>query len=247
MSHYLVGVVVDSFEDIERKIAEILAPYDENLRVEPYISRTVEQMISDAKERKERYSHEENISDYMKPYLEAITDRDFYNLEHYEDEDYDIKGNELTTYNPKSKWDWYSIGGRWSDKDNPIKIKDFKLYTDIDDNTRKMYEEAWSCFENHIKLSQEILDSLFDGFNMWKDSYYLTRYGTCDNWIKQCSSNIPYAFVDTDGWYEKGKMGWFGCDNATQESIDDYTEFAEKYFTAEETQNKYIVWVDCHI
>jgi DNA polymerase-3 subunit epsilon len=45
------------------------------------------------------------------------------------------------------------------------------------------------------------------------------------------SSNIPYAFVDANGWYEKGQMGWFGFDNATKDSIDDYTEFAEKYFT----------------
>lgn len=22
-------------------------------------------------------------------------------------------GNELSTYNPNSKWDWYSVGGRW--------------------------------------------------------------------------------------------------------------------------------------
>ena len=24
-----------------------------------------------------------------------------------------MNGNELSTYNPNSKWDWYSIGGRW--------------------------------------------------------------------------------------------------------------------------------------
>ena len=47
--------------------------------------------------------------------------------------------------------------------------------------------------------------------------------------------------------YEKGSMGWWGCDDATVDSINNYVEFAEQYFRAEENQNKYIVWVDCHI
>ena len=27
--------------------------------------------------------------------------------------DYDKEGNEWSTYNPNSKWDWYQVGGRW--------------------------------------------------------------------------------------------------------------------------------------
>ena len=42
-------------------------------------------------------------------------------------------------------------------------------------------------------------------------------------------------------------MGWFGMDSSTKESIKDYTEFAEKYFSDVANQEKYIVWVDCHI
>lgn len=176
------------------------------------------------------------VEDILAPYDEGLE------VEPYTDND-----GETTTYNPKSKWDWYQIGGRWGHKDNVIQIKDFILYENIDDATRRLYEEAWHCFETNTELSEEVLNKLFDGFNMWKGSYYIKRYGTCDNWIKQNTSNLPYAFVDANGWYEKGQMGWFGCDNATKESIDDYTEFAEKYFTSEENQNKYIVWVDCHI
>lgn len=29
-------------------------------------------------------------------------------------DDLDDDGGELSTYNPKSKWDWYQVGGRWS-------------------------------------------------------------------------------------------------------------------------------------
>ena len=191
MSHYLVGVVVNDILEVD----DILAPYDENMEVEPYV---------------------------------------------------DTDG-EKTTYNPKSKWDWYSIGGRWSDGNNIIQIKDFKLYDDLDDDTIALYKRAWDSFEGKCELSEEDTKAIFGEFRMWNNKYYLDRYGTCENYIKAMSSHIPYAFVDANGWYEKGQMGWFGCDNATQESIEDYTEFAEKYFTAEENQNKYIVWVDCHI
>ena len=190
MSHYLVGVVVNDISEVD----DILAPYDENMEVEPY------------------------------------TDDD----------------GETTTYNPNSKWDWYQIGGRFSDG-KPTKISDFKLYDDLDDDTIALYKRVWDSFEDKCKLTEDEEKKVFGEFRMWNDTYYLERYGTCENYIKAISSHIPYAFVDANGWYEKGQMGWWGCDNATQESIEDYTEFAEKYFTAKENQNKYIVWVDCHI
>ena len=245
MSHYLVGVIVNDISEVD----DILAPYDENMEVEPYIYKTKAEIIESGKARKEKYSHDDDIQDWMKSYLEATTDEELYKLEieDYEEDDIDKNGNILSTYNPKSKWDWYSIGGRWDDRDNVIQIKDFKLYDDLDDNTIALYKRAWDSFEGKSELSEEDNNAIFDGFRLYNDSYYLDRYGTCENYIKAMSSNIPYAFVDANGWYEKGQMGWWGMDNATQESIEDYTEFAEKYFTAEENQNKYIVWVDCHI
>ena len=177
------------------------------------------------------------VDDILAPYDENME------VEPYTDED-----GETTTYNPKSKWDWYSIGGRWDDGENIVHIKDFKLYDgSASADTIALYIRAWNSFEGKSELSEEDSDKLFGGFRLYNDKYYLDRYGTCANYIKAMLSNIPYAFVDANGWYEKGQMGWFGCDNATQESIDNYTEFAEKYFTAEENQNKYIVWVDCHI
>lgn len=244
MSHYCVGVVVNDISEVD----DILAPYDENMEVEPYVYRTKAQIIADGKARKEKYAKADNIDDYMRKYLGATTDGEFYKLEtaYLDDGDFDKDGNELSTYNPKSKWDWYSIGGRFKD-DKSIRIKDFKMYDDLDDNTIALYKRAWDSFEGNSELSEEDSDALFNGFRLYNDTYYLERYGTCENYIKAMSSNIPYAFVDANGWYEKGQMGWWGMDNATQESIEDYTEFAEKYFTAEENQNKYIVWVDCHI
>lgn len=244
MSHYLVGVIVNDVSEVD----DILAPYDENMEVEPYIYKTKAELIASGKERKENYSHNDDIQDWMKPYLEATTDEDFYKLEieDYEEDDIDKDGNVLSTYNPNSKWDWYQIGVRFGNG-SPTQIKDFKLYNDLNDNTLALCKKAWDSFEGQYELTEEEEEEIFGGFRLYNDKYYLDRYGSYENYIKAISSNIPYAFVDANGWYEKGQMGWWGMDNATSESIEDYTEFAEKYFTAEENQNKYIVWVDCHI
>lgn len=248
MSHYLVGVIVNDINDI-LEVTNILAPYNENMEVEPYIYKTKAELIARGKANKEKYSHNEDIADWMKPYLEATTDEELYKLEieGCAENEIDENGNLVSTYNPNSKWDWYAIGGRWDDGNNVIQIKDFKLYDSLDNGTIALYKRAWNSFEGKCELSEEDTKAIFGEFRMWNDKYYLDRYGTCENYIKAMSSNIPYAFVDANGWYEKGQMGWWGCDNATQETIEDYTEFAEKYFTAEENQNKYIVWVDCHI
>lgn len=245
MSHFLVGVVVNDISEVD----DVLAPYDENMRVEPYIEKTKAELIESGKARKENYSHREDIQDWMKPYLEATTDEELYELEikGYDKDEFDENGNLLSTYNPNSKWDWYCIGGRWNNGSNVIQIRDFKLYNDLDGDTVALYKKAWDSFEGKCELSKEDTNAIFGGFRLWNDNYYLDRYGTCENYIKAMSSRIPFAFVDANGWHEKGQMGWFGCDNATQESIESYMEFAENYFTAEENQNKYIVWVDCHI
>ena len=114
MSHYTVAVITDKLN----KIGEMLAPYSENMEVEPYVDETKEEIINSAKERKERVLQRkekgEELDKYDIEYLNANTDEELYKLQIYEDESYDKNGNHLTTYNPNSKWDWYEIGGRWN-------------------------------------------------------------------------------------------------------------------------------------
>lgn len=114
MSHYTVAVITDKLN----KIGEMLAPYSENMEVEPYVDETKEAIINSAKERKERVLQRkekgEELDKYDIEYLNANTDEELYKLQIYEDESYDKNGNHLTTYNPNSKWDWYEIGGRWN-------------------------------------------------------------------------------------------------------------------------------------
>lgn len=249
MSHFLVGVIVDKVDDVDR----LLAPYDENLEVEKYIDRTKAQIIQKARDTKAKISkkaeedeeYRNNISEWSQSYLNAETDEELYALETYDCE-HDEEGNELTTYNPNSKWDWYCIGGRWSSDEDIVKVSDFKMYKPLDDETTAFYQKCWDYINGKIEIEDPIEELGFE-FAVYEKDYLLEEYKTFDELIKAKSCQLPYALVDENGWYAKGEMGWFGIDDATSESINSYYDIAEKLLTASENQDKYIVFVDCHI
>nr|DAM13007.1 MAG TPA: hypothetical protein [Caudoviricetes sp.] len=89
MSHFTVAVITAKKEKLE----EMLASYDENLEVEPYIEKTKKEIIKEAKKQKEDYSKEQKegkkLSDWQLKYLNAETDEDLYKAEIDEDEQYD--------------------------------------------------------------------------------------------------------------------------------------------------------------
>ena len=89
MSHFTVAVITAEKE----KLDEMLAPYDENLEVEPYVERTKKEIIEIARKRKEEYSKEQKeekkLSDWQLKYVNAETDEDLYKAEIDEDEQYD--------------------------------------------------------------------------------------------------------------------------------------------------------------
>ena len=89
MSHFTVAVITAKKEKLE----EMLASYDENLEVEPYIEKTKKEIIKEAKKQKEDYSKEQKqgkkLIDLQLKYLNAETDEDLYKAEIDEDEQYD--------------------------------------------------------------------------------------------------------------------------------------------------------------
>lgn len=97
MSHYTVSVIHERGQGVD----ELLAPYDENKRVEPYV----------------RYSRQEAI-DYVRSnfvgYHEKSDDECWEFMANEYEWRVDSDGNIYSTYNPKSKWDWFQIGGRFS-------------------------------------------------------------------------------------------------------------------------------------
>lgn len=136
MSHFSLLMVVpkDEINFIYSYIETILAPYSENLEVEPFISSKKEEVKKKFEEIKKLVNETESdklpnyLRHYKKENINKMTIREFWKS--YAGEELDEEGNSLTTYNPNSKWDWYEVGGRWDTFfkkagtiDNKIQIK----------------------------------------------------------------------------------------------------------------------------
>lgn len=116
--------------------------YDESLEVEKYVKYTKDEAIDKVKQNHAQayesaieYLHKYDVTESRKEYFQSVIDKGLFIS--YEDAwkaakdwGYDIDENEnlVTTYNPNSKWDWYSIGGRWN---NYIYLKE----KDLEGNT----------------------------------------------------------------------------------------------------------------
>ena len=262
MSHYTVAVI--SRTGTEEEVAELLSPFDENIEVEPYIHRTKEQVIEDG-----RNCHEdalEHIKDFDKDklidiltkpehdwyrrVLAAQTPQDFYDIE-VDTDMVDKEGNEYSTYNINSKWDWWDIGGRWrgSLRDYNGNYYDTLRISEWDYNY--IYPEAIERYSRFWEIAVEGAEPTEEEkkeFILWyKPEYYIEKYGNKSNYVKSMMTFSTYAVLTPDGeWLEPGKMGWWGVSHA--DPVDqglwerDFTSLIDTF-----DKDMYITIVDCHI
>lgn len=227
MSHYTVGVIIKKenltdLTDLRFCVEEALKPFDENLEVEPH------EISESSKERlKEWYNH------YMESREKKVSLLDF-----AKENGYIIKtgGVICTTYNSNSKWDWYEIGGRWS---NNIPLKNGEH-----SNFAKIKDIKWT-----IELSEKDKEELKTSYNKSKEENPLFEisYPTLEDFIKDYENFATYALLLSDGtWLEPGKMGWFGISDAEEEEKE---KFQNKYLEKikEQDGEDYFVLVDLHI
>lgn len=99
--HYFVAVIVPGdTEDIKGKVKEMMEPFNENKKVDPYKAYLSERDIARMSEHYETTNLQE-LAGYMDDW-----DGDEGGV--------DEKGlYRVRTYNPQGKWDYYEIGGRW--------------------------------------------------------------------------------------------------------------------------------------
>lgn len=143
MSHFVTLVLVPSPENVQQQIDALLAPYSENLSVDPHlvpcycigrqaerwaveewnrISQKTPQDIRtgywarvDADEiQASNEAWEQETGWYWKGREELERTHPLHGKPDRGCEDCRGTGERETTYNPASKWDWYVIGGRWN-------------------------------------------------------------------------------------------------------------------------------------
>lgn len=186
---------------------------------------------------------EEEVRRLLFPYKEHDGDMPREYLEFEEDEDADIDaetGKRGWWYNPKTKWDWYSIGGRWS---GLLRLKyksgeyDFAKVSHIDFDY--MREEAMKRLDPYDKcLERE-----------FRPNWFIEKYPTEEIYKKIKTTFYTYAVVTPDGeWKAVGEMGWFGWSSETADARNEYVDaYAEKFIKPAIENGWYLTIVDCHI
>ena len=184
-----------SFEDLKNK-----CDYKENRK--HYISAFV-------------YGHKDEYSKFfIKKFPELFADFDKQYEEHGEGwNDYEWKKNDdgvwekWSTCNKNSKWDWYSLGGRWS---KCIKTKSGEFVDEC-----FLDEIDWSPFnpEDYEEETKKYWNG--NEYRKLKDS---VQYHYTEN-------DVPFCLIIDGVWYERGKMGWWACVSDEKEKGDWNEEF----------------------
>lgn len=264
MSHYGVLVIHNENQNIE----ELLAPYSENLEVEPYLKYKHDEAL---KALRDKYGFkDEEIDDAL---LESFVE----NYSSYSLKDGDI----YTTYNPNSKWDWYSIGGRFDGKleltDDGIEeainyhrnpqwfidlpreeqveyvkwssaapIKYIKWFTRLSEKDKGELKRWWEINIDGDELKDgEEKDEYF----FWNPEWFKRRYKDADTYIKVKEMTTFFAVLTPDGeWHEPSKMGWFACtDGEPEDELQWDLDFYENFIKPNLDSDLICTVVDCHI
>ena len=186
---------LQSFEDLKNK-----CDYEENRK--HYIRDFV-------------YEHkDEYCKFFIKKFPELFADFDKQYEEHGEGwNDYHWKKNddgvweEWSTYNKNSKWDWYSLGGRWS---KCIKTKSGEFVDEC-----FLDEIDWSPFKPEDYEEETKKDWSGNEYRKLKDS---VKYHYTEN-------DVPFCVIIDDVWYERGTMGWWAFVSDEKEKGDWNEEF----------------------
>ena len=260
MSHYAVLVLHKEDQNIDT----LLAPYNENLKVETYLKLTNNEVITKAREEyDDNYSEKELIKSYAEDYGYIVLDDGLY-----------------STYNPNSKWDWYLIGGRFSDGleltdegiDEAIQSYDNGWFGQASEEEQIEYVKyADSAPIKYIKwftpLSQEEKDKLRrwweinvegdelrngeekDKYFFWNPEWFKRRYKDADTYIKLKEMITFFAVITPDGkWYAPSNMGWWACtDGEPEDELKWDLEFYDRFIEPNLNSDLICTVIDCHI
>lgn len=247
MSHFSVLVIGKNWE-------KQLAPYSEELKVEPYKKYL---SIDEIKRIKKNYQTDDPLP-YMSDWTGDSGGQDENGLYYW------------STYNPQSKWDWYSLGGRWKGtfllRNNgrgkneypwlaePAEkgTADQALKKAIDwegmiARARQEAQKGWEDYENKV-LNYEAREDK-DKIKYDKQTRYLVgilENDTKESFIARSSLCSTFAIVKDGEWIECAKMGWWGV---TYDENMEENKWAE-YWTnlvASLPNDTLLTLVDCHI
>jgi len=159
-------------------------------------------------------------------------------------------------HNPNAKWDWFSIGGRWT---GYFKLKEGAIgglgTPGVFGNSPK---DGYADFVEKGDIDWEGMrkDALADAKKWWEEAegkdksdryfkYGIRKEDTEESYLKRQSSTATFAVVKDGKWYEKGKMGWWAITSEEKEDGMWEEEFDKLISDIPDTTP--LALVDCHI
>lgn len=253
MSHFVTWVLVKkTTKTIEKEVARLLAPFDENTEVDPYekacwcVGRKAESEASLAADKiesieqiRDRFHKTPRVcalkkfgDDFSGP-KEGVAKADWRRARRETDalwmgevaayyarvkaaldahpdkgkpdkkcDECKGRGTVVSTYNPKSKWNWWVVGGRWAGEITKSPVPDdenpFTTGNRVSAERKRAQRQALDV--NMCRVGDVKIPPVGDEND--EDKYV----------------SFPYAIVTPDGeWHAHGEMGWFGCSSNEQE------------------------------
>lgn len=303
MSHSTCMIVLprepESAEDLDSLLRDALAPFDENLDVEPYKKRVrplpegwqvtkansdrFKRLLDSGVERRiawEQVWGKENTdpdiplerSVAMDHGIDGEDDQgiaDFL-LSHWDDK-YEVDEEGLyswSTYNPQSKWDWWSLGGRWTGYFQVRAEATCYLGTPgVFGNAPPVAlgtKPGDACRRGDVDVDGMTLARAVEAGGWWDEAH---RKWPHDEGARKFMSDVepgesrdafilrksepaellrPFAVLAEGAWREAGRMGWFGVDSSTEESREDYAAWFARFWQAMPDET-WVAVCDLHI
>ncbi len=125
MSHFTVGIIVptEELEDVTTYVESQMAPYDESIKVAPYVCYSLDQAQLDLEREIRHFTQiiEKQHPAYNLARCQEALDELLLSSPEEKYRDYvrchsrfNSRKEPLSNHNPAGKWDWFQIGGRWN-------------------------------------------------------------------------------------------------------------------------------------
>ena len=277
MSHFTVAVITKGKPTYEM-IENALAPYDENKEVvtwttkqdliaktrkeiEDYKNSTYARYLKDKEAYKRDCTNDKHIEYLENEFPKKLkwTDEECYQdaIKWEEEENIAPDGSLRSTYNPKSKWDWFQVGGRWAGRlsvsidcencgigekswgwgnENPYEADG--LYKRVDSarikdlvfpNYQKEYDKAKRFWELYIEKQEPITEADKEAIE-WvfrKEQYYIDTYKSKETYAECEATFYTYAVIDKYG--EWHAKGEMGFWGMSSEDKDSVVNYIKGY------------------
>lgn len=272
------GKDVEAQAALQEYLNESLEKFSENNDVPRYVSLTKEQAIAKSKADVEDYRtgmYAKYLKDpqayraqynYNHDHIKYIEQEFPLKLEwtdeqHYQDvakweepEDLDEAGNIYSTYNPYSRWDWWTIGGRW---EQTYRDRQGETVEGMIEKVTQYIKDA----ENPVEIAKmqrveeeiaRVRDRMSEKLATYQD------YETARAQLLECAAYAPWWFprdfvVPTeteDGkedfeWFRQGATGWFGMRSEDMTDLE-WSKFMVGELLKQPTDSR-VYYVDFHI